>query len=431
LQEFLTLHADKFLQGNTLSRNLFFAGESHAGHYIPSMMNYIQKQNKKSPKITIPLSGAAIGNGWVDPWHQYSAHDAAYGYSLIGRGQKRSLEEKERQCQDALGRGKYTSSICFELLDNVVDNSQGRGSGYIVSHYDYRKWEQKSKPREFPPGHNDVEAYLGGFGSISSDYRDVLKAVHSLPSLEAGQRYRECTDPPYNALKHQDGLGVTPDVVDLLNDGVTLLFFNGVNDLICNHIGNEVAVENFKWNHQKDFQVSKRYGWRSPSTGQLGGYMREFKNLRYLKVLNSGHMVPLDVPDVSLDMMRNLVFGISFDDYEQQLASLEESPGKCPVCPASTECEACPTCPTTGSGETSEAADSTTGQVDHSAMTITIPKARAIWAFVGLAGVICAVWLYKTFQKNRARRPVVPPYDLELSSSTYTDKPDDENGSIS
>jgi hypothetical protein len=46
-------------------------------------------------------------------------------------------------------------------------------------------------------------------------------------------------------LKHQDGLGVTQDVVDLLNNNVRLLFFNGIEDMICNHVGNEIAVENF------------------------------------------------------------------------------------------------------------------------------------------------------------------------------------------
>jgi carboxypeptidase D len=62
LKEFLKLHSDKFLDGtNTLIRELFFSGESHAGHYIPSMMNFIRKQND-SADLKIPLSGAAIGN---------------------------------------------------------------------------------------------------------------------------------------------------------------------------------------------------------------------------------------------------------------------------------------------------------------------------------------------------------------------------------
>ena len=236
----------------------------------------------------MPLTGAAIGNGWIDPPHQYSAHEAAYGYSLIGLAQKRALEEREQNCQKALARGNYVNDVCFSLLDQVIDNSQGRGSEYKVSQYDYSFWERSSKPRDFPPGHKDVEAYLGGAGAISSDLAQVLEAIHSTPSYQAGQRYRECTDPPYNALRHQDGLGVTQDVVELLNNDVRLLFFNGVNDLICNHVGNEIAVENFKWNFQSEYQLAKRYGWKSPTKGQFGGYMKEYKNLMYLKILGSG-----------------------------------------------------------------------------------------------------------------------------------------------
>jgi carboxypeptidase D len=203
LKEFLSLHKDKFLNGNTVARKLFFSGESHAGHYIPSMMNYIRKQNLQSPSINIPLVGAAIGNGWIDPMVQYSAHEAAYGYSLIGLAQRRALEEQESDCQRALAKGQYVVNTCFELLGDVVTNSQGRGSEFMVSQYDYRLWEHKSQPRDFPPGHTVVEAYLGGNGAISSDVHEVLAAIHSTPSWAAGQRYRECTDPPYNALKHQ------------------------------------------------------------------------------------------------------------------------------------------------------------------------------------------------------------------------------------
>eukprot|EP00980_Cylindrotheca_fusiformis_P024035 scaffold11425_cov39-Cylindrotheca_fusiformis.AAC.1 len=74
--------------------------------------------------------------------------------------------------------------------------------------------ERTGIPRDFPKGHKDVEAYLGGLGTqpFAGNFQDVLKSIHSLPSYESGQQYEECTDPPYEALKHQDGLGVTDDV---------------------------------------------------------------------------------------------------------------------------------------------------------------------------------------------------------------------------
>jgi carboxypeptidase C (cathepsin A) len=77
LQSFFQLHSDKFVaaqqQGGTqkmVNRPLYFSGESHAGHYIPSMMNYILGRNDQlesgagggsssSTDIVIPVSGAA------------------------------------------------------------------------------------------------------------------------------------------------------------------------------------------------------------------------------------------------------------------------------------------------------------------------------------------------------------------------------------
>ncbi|GMI33752.1 hypothetical protein TeGR_g2201 [Tetraparma gracilis] len=50
---------------------VFFAGESHAGHYIPSMIADIRRRNAAGAEVQIDVRGAAIGNGWFDPRSQY------------------------------------------------------------------------------------------------------------------------------------------------------------------------------------------------------------------------------------------------------------------------------------------------------------------------------------------------------------------------
>ena len=473
LQQFFDLHQDKFVKttfneqeeqeqeggGRTLSRDLYFTGESHAGHYIPSMMNYIQQQNSKSSQsssaIRLPLAGAAIGNGWIDPVVQYSAHEAAYGFAIVGLAQKRSLQQKEVRCQTDLQAGKYVSGVCFDLLDDVVGNSQGQGSHSKVSQYDARKWESKNSPRDFPPGHRDVEAYLGGNGKLGNlQFLDVLKSIHSLPSHEAGQVYRECTDPPYNALKHQDGLGVTKDVVDLLDNGVRMLFFNGIHDLICNHVGNEIAVENFQWKFQNQYQTSKRYGWKSDATGNLGGYMKEYQNLMYLKVLDSGHMVPMDVPNVSLDMMKTFVFQGNFDNYEQNLDALPKgTQGTCPKCPeisggsggatdaaadaAADACPTCPVCPTnddhnnveTFSPNSSSSSSSTTTNTSKYTIPEVDPK-LAGGVLIGLVLVIflgCCWWSWwcccRRPQLSKRRQSFEFDMELPRQGGRFKDEP--------
>jgi carboxypeptidase C (cathepsin A) len=54
LQQFVSLH------GNY--KQVYVSGESHAGHYIPSMMNYILQQNDnlKGGNVAIKLAGAAM-----------------------------------------------------------------------------------------------------------------------------------------------------------------------------------------------------------------------------------------------------------------------------------------------------------------------------------------------------------------------------------
>ena len=90
---------------------------------------------------------------------------------------------------------------------------------FKVLFYDVRQYAKSAS--SFPPHHDRVEIYL--------NRKEVRQALHATRTPHV---FKECTDPPYNALKHQDGLGVTKELVALLNRQVPLLFFNGVYDMI-------------------------------------------------------------------------------------------------------------------------------------------------------------------------------------------------------
>lgn len=361
LQSFFHVYQDFFLAKDTvtphgfpqriLNRPFYFSGESHAGHYIPSMIDFILKQNDesnpdKAPIIQVPVSGAAIGNGWIDPFFQYAATDFAVGAGMIGVGEAAHYRKMEKSCQNNLINGNYNSRVCFDLLDDIVAESGGTGSAYKVSTYDDRLWEPRNSAREFPIGHKDVERFLGGWNrgkytsSMSVNYESVLKAIHADESISAGQKYQECTDPPYNALAKWDGLGVRSEVVRILEhqSQVHLLFFNGMNDIICNHFGNEKLLEELPWKHKDDWIESQRYAWYASDADKRdrpSGWMKRYETLSLLKIKDSGHMVPMDLPVVALDMLKTFIYGQSFEDKRQSLsADLPDS-----------KCSPCPTCP--------------------------------------------------------------------------------------
>ena len=80
-------------------REIYITGESYAGHYIPNIARTLQL----SYDDDINLAGIAIGNGWVDPFYQYSAYATFAGNNnLISAGHSLVLQFGYAVCQFAL-----------------------------------------------------------------------------------------------------------------------------------------------------------------------------------------------------------------------------------------------------------------------------------------------------------------------------------------
>jgi carboxypeptidase D len=319
LQALFRLHP-WLLKGDatTTTRPVFFSGESQAGHYIPSMIDFILTQNERDPlppgEVAVDVQGMAIGNGWFDPPNQYDVSAFAHGVGMISHGQYLTLQKRRAECVKGLGQGRYFNPVCFSLLDEVVAATGTETTGY-VSLYDYRLFDNPGD-RQFPPGHKLVEKYL--------NKAEVKAALHA---SESPMVFQECTDPPYDHLKQQDGLGVMGEVKRILEGGkVRALFFNGAFDVICNHVGNELALKQLQWSGRTDFLQAPRGVWvPHGGSGKPGGYAKSSGPLTYLVVLNAGHMVPLDVPAAALDMIRRFLANQSFQDKQQAIGmSLEE-----------------------------------------------------------------------------------------------------------
>jgi len=319
LQNFLKVHADIFVdqQSNSLNRKLWFSGESMAGHYIPSFVSHVLHKTDNNLDdgeggIKINIGGAAIGNGWTDPYYQYSPSMVAYSKGVIDLSQWAHLNSIEDQCRLALSQGKHNNDVCFQLLQDVISSSSGSDETVKMSYYDTRVWDDPDK--KYPPGINIVEAYLGNpDASISPPLHQdipqlVLEAIHATGTIkEANQYFEECTDPPYYALQNQEGKGVVRELTHILDhkDNIPILFFNGMDDLICNHVGNEIFLNELSWEHSKTWTTSKRYAWKlSSDSSNPVGYVKSHHNLSFLKIKGAGHMVPMDQPEVAFEMMK-------------------------------------------------------------------------------------------------------------------------------
>ena len=141
--------------------------------------------------------------------------------------------------------------------------------------------------------------------------------------------------------------------------------------------------------------------------------MKECKNLSFLKLLDSGHMAPLDQPEVCLDMMMTFMYGRFFQSSVQSLnVAMGEPDPSCPSCP---QCDA--TTPTLDDRTNVEVDSLMKAIVEHS------------WLAAVLAVLFLLVFFCTTMRSSTTRRTDVtnttPNSGLVEMMTNYRDDTDD------
>ncbi|CAI2185165.1 13327_t:CDS:10 [Funneliformis geosporum] len=244
--------------------DMYLAGESFAGTFIPYIANGILKRNneRKTPDYQkYNLRGIAIGNGWIDPNSQNLA------------------ESQLKVCNDALkGSSNIKSDVCEEILAIILQNSRKRVGKVetCINQYDIRDHSDSypSCGLKWPYELATVYKYLRR--------PDVVKSLHATKRKDL---WVECSSTV--------GMGFDGDKSP---PSITVY-----QDIICNYMGTEALIGNLEWNGYKGFQNNTKLLWYVNDT--LAGNIVTERNLTYVKVFNASHMVPYDVPLVTMDMM--------------------------------------------------------------------------------------------------------------------------------
>lgn len=166
--------------------------------------------------------------------------------------------------------------------------------------YDVRlKEDYPSCGMAWPPDLAHVTPYLR--------QPDVVKALHVNPDKITG--WEECAGAVSGSFRARNSKPSIDLLPGLLQE-MKVMLFSGEKDLICNHIGTENLIKNMTWNGATGFETSPGV-WAPRSEwvyeGTPAGYYQTARNLTYVLVYNSSHMVPFDVPMQALDMLDRFV----------------------------------------------------------------------------------------------------------------------------
>ena len=300
LTEFSEAHPE--LKG----RDFYITGESYAGHYVPAVSYAVFKAQEKGRGPAFKLKGLAIGNGLTEPEIQYGAYaDYALGMGLVDEKQAQEARRVYPMCRKMIhacggsvgpdgpsSESDEKAATCTAAVDfcQSIPGSLLEAAG-DVNVYDVRK------PCTVPGLCYDF-SHIDAFLNLQST-RDALGV---------GDRKWEACSPHVHADMMADWMrDLEPTVPPMLEGGLRVLVYAGENDFICNWLGNKRWVEAMPWSGQEDF--NKHYPVPFVVDGATGGDVVESGLLSFLKMSESGHMVPMDQPANALEMLRRFVHG--------------------------------------------------------------------------------------------------------------------------
>ncbi|GLT80762.1 hypothetical protein SLA2020_521850 [Shorea laevis] len=287
LQAFFKEHSE------FVKNDFYITGESYAGHYIPALASRIHKGNKAKEGIHINLKGMAIGNGLTNPRIQYPAYpDYALNMSIIQKSNYISIKEQVPDCVQSAkscetgGENACISSYqtCNGIFDQILSYAGN------INYYDIRKQCEGSLCYDF----SAMETFLN-----EKSVRDAL-GVGDLSFVS-------CSTDVYYEMTGDWMRNLAVGIPELLEDGIRVLLYEGEYDLICNWLGNSLWVNALEWSGQKEYQAARTVPF--VVDGKEAGELKTHGPLSFLKVHNAGHMVPMDQPKNSLQMLESWMQG--------------------------------------------------------------------------------------------------------------------------
>ncbi|KAF8474916.1 pheromone-processing carboxypeptidase kex1 [Kalaharituber pfeilii] len=287
------------------SDDIYIAGESYAGQFIPYIARAILDRNKlPSSAVKWSVKGLLIGNGWIDPLPHYESYVAySYKHGIIEKGSKlaNELESQLSYCKSVVEKDgpRVDHPDCEKILQSILSETVHKGKkGNQVcwNMYDIRLEDTyPSCGMNWPPDLKQVTPYLR--------QKDVIAALNVNPDKRSG--WTECSGAVSSAFRAKN----SPPSITLLPDllaVIPVILFSGDQDLICNHIGTEELIHNMSWNGGKGFETTPgvwapRHDW--VFEGERAGIYQSARNLTYVLFYNASHMVPYDYPRRTRDML--------------------------------------------------------------------------------------------------------------------------------
>jgi len=285
------------------TNDFFVTGESYGGHYVPSVAHRVWQGNREGGGIMINLQGLAIGNGMTDPeeqfkWFPEMALDGGKKYGGTAPGVYKDSDAPFKVMNSSVDPCVERISMCkTEQTYDACADAMGFCSENVIGQYSQsgmNTYDQRIKCA-VPPLCYDFSAETKWLNSA-----EVQKA------LGVSKAWESCNDAVNGQFMGDWMMRYDWTLPKMMEDNIRVLIYAGDCDFICNWLGNKHWTLKLDWPHRHAFNKAADDDYMV--NGKAAGRVRQVKNFAFMQVFQAGHMVPLDQPDASLQMINDFIF---------------------------------------------------------------------------------------------------------------------------
>uniref|UniRef100_A0A8I6YHI4 Carboxypeptidase n=1 Tax=Hordeum vulgare subsp. vulgare TaxID=112509 RepID=A0A8I6YHI4_HORVV len=266
-------------------RDLYIAGESYSGHYVPQLATVIVALSELG-LTDMNLKGIFVGNPYLDDYmNTKGTFEFLWNHGVIS-------DEVWGNITEHCSFGRVEGTACGQAKKSFKIGDIDRYNIYAPVCI------------ESPDGSLHSSSYLPGYDPCIGAYIDayfnspkVQKAMH----VRAKTKWSECanldwTDAP---------VSMVPTIAWLVDNGLRVWLYSGDMDDVCPITATRYSVKDL------NLAVTKPWGpWYTPDS-EVGGYAQQYEGgFTFASVRGAGHMVPSFQPKRSLVLFYSFMKGV-------------------------------------------------------------------------------------------------------------------------
>lgn len=290
-------------------RDLFLAGESYAGHYIPQLAAKVIKYNEGHTRYKLNFKGLFIGNpllvlnvDTVASYNYYWSHGLISDESNIAFKKKCNFDKTIGGVDDP-----HVSKECSDIIENIENEVGENVDGYdiIIDTCPTELIEQELRLRKKVTHMSlGVDVCVSYERSFYFNLPDVQKALHA-NTTKLPYRWSMCSG-VLNYTERDVGINILPVLKEIITNGIRIWIFSGDQDSVVPLLGTRTNIRHLA----HELKIHRRMPYHAwYHKGQVAGWTTSYGNLlTFATVRGASHMVPYAQPSRALGLFQSFLF---------------------------------------------------------------------------------------------------------------------------